>query len=308
MESSKTNVQQPFKVNISKNNKAFIWDAETVNKLRKDRIIGSLIGSLPRYPLQNQLLGLPLSLMPEEVTLLLSKGIIVLIDDEKSHLLPTKSQIEEFEKNKTENEEQQLQDYLRFIKEKRSKFQSLKKNKLKKNDVKEIENITNNDNDHNEIDDSCSQQLRITEHESSLIKAFAPTITIKTSSNSFEWYNDKNYCFDSLEVARLAGLWTWPSTPKEKYKFNIYCDLWNRGYFITNGIKFGGDYLLYPGDPLRYHSHFIATIIDMNKELSPMDIITFGRMGTAVKKSYMLCSWDTNEDKAVYVCIEWAGY
>ncbi|CAG8542120.1 21186_t:CDS:2, partial [Gigaspora rosea] len=67
MESSKTNVQQPFKVNISKNNKVFIWDAETVNKLRKDhRIIGSLIGSLPRYPLQNQLLGLPLSLMPEE--------------------------------------------------------------------------------------------------------------------------------------------------------------------------------------------------------------------------------------------------
>ncbi|CAG8830683.1 1137_t:CDS:2, partial [Gigaspora rosea] len=108
-------------------------------------------------------------------------------------------------------------------------------------------------------------------------------------------------------VARLAGLWTWPSTPKEKYKFNIYCDLWNRGYFITNGIKFGGDYLLYPGDPLRYHSHFIATIIDMNKEISPMDIITFGRMGTAVKKSYMLCSWDMNEDKAVYVCIEWAG-
>ncbi|CAG8788922.1 16457_t:CDS:2, partial [Racocetra fulgida] len=149
--SSKTNVQQPFKVNVSRNNKAFIWDA------KNHRIVGSFVGSLPRYPLQNQLLGLPLSLMPEEVTLLLSK-------------VPTKSQIEEFEKNKSENENQQLQDYLH-------------------------------------------------EHETSLIKAFAPTITIKTSSTSFEWYNDNDCCFNSLEVARLAGLWTWPSTPKEEYKF-----------------------------------------------------------------------------------------
>ncbi|CAG8522926.1 24192_t:CDS:2 [Dentiscutata erythropus] len=295
-ESSKTNVQQPFKVNISKNNRAFIWDAETVHKLRKDhRIVGSLVGSLPRYPLQNQFLGLPLSLMPEEVTLLLSKGIIVLIDDEKSHLIPTKTQIEEFEKNKSENENQQLQDYLCFIQEKRAKFQSLKKDKFKESDVKKTEN-----NPANDINDSSSQQRQTTsqlEHESSLIKAFAPTTTIKTSSTSFAWYNDNDYCFDSLEVARLAGLWTWPSTPKEQYKYNIYCDLWNRGYFITSGIKFGGDYLLYP-----------ATIIDMNKEISAMDIITFGRMGTAVKKSYMLCSWNTNEDKAVYVCIEWAGF
>ncbi|CAG8525711.1 638_t:CDS:2, partial [Scutellospora calospora] len=227
-------------------------DQKTWLKLEK---LGSLVGSLPRYPLQNQLLGLPLSLMPEE----------------------------EFEKKKSENESQQLHDYLRFIQEKRNKFKPLKKDSSSSDALEK---------------DISHSNSEFQNHESSLIKTFAPTITIKTSSSSYEWYNDKDYCFSSLELARLAGLWTWPSTPKEEYKFKVYCDLWNRGYFITNGIKFGGDYLLYPGDPLRYHSHFIASIIDMDKSISPMDIITFGRLGTAVKKSYMLCSWNSNKNEA----------
>lgn len=62
------------------------------------------------------------------------------------------------------------------------------------------------------------------------------------------------------------------------------------------------------GDPLKYHSHFIATVFDINKIISPMDIITFGRLGTTVKKSYMLCSWNQQEDKAIYFCLEWSGY
>lgn len=39
------------------------------------RIVGTLVGCLPRAPRQNVHLGLPLQLMPEETTLLLEKGI-----------------------------------------------------------------------------------------------------------------------------------------------------------------------------------------------------------------------------------------
>ena len=36
--------------------------------------MGALVGCLPRLPCQNIHLGLPLQLMPEEVTLLIEKG------------------------------------------------------------------------------------------------------------------------------------------------------------------------------------------------------------------------------------------
>jgi len=146
------------------------------------------------------------------------------------------------------------------------------------------------------------------EDKTSKVNGFAPAINIKTSSISFAWYNDDENCFDSIDTAKQNNLWVWPSTSKDIQKYKVYCDLWNKGYYITSGIKFGGDYLLYPGDPLRYHSHFIATVLDIDKTISPMDIITFGRLGTTVKKSYMLCSWNQQQDKAVYFCLEWSGF
>ena len=46
-----------------------------VYKLRVDwRVPGSLVGALPLQPRQSGLLGLPLLLAPEEVSLLLDKG------------------------------------------------------------------------------------------------------------------------------------------------------------------------------------------------------------------------------------------
>ncbi len=47
-----------------------------VTSLREDhRIVGSLVGCLPRAPRQNVQLGLPLQLMPEETRLLIDRGI-----------------------------------------------------------------------------------------------------------------------------------------------------------------------------------------------------------------------------------------
>ena len=34
----------------------------------------------------------------------------------------------------------------------------------------------------------------------------------------------------------------------QKIKYIIYKDLWEKGYYVANGAKFGGDYLVYPGN------------------------------------------------------------
>ncbi|CAB4481704.1 uncharacterized protein OCT59_001910 [Rhizophagus irregularis] len=311
-------LKPPFKVHIS-NNKALLWNIEEIRFLRENyRIVGSFIGCLPRYPLQNQLFGLPMTLLNEEVTLLLSKGLIILVDDKKSHQSPTNAQIKEFEQKSFQEENKQLQEYINFIEEKKLKIKNLKKNNTLNHDIKEKINKAKKTNLNDLKEENTllqqkkeSRNLESTpnsENKTSKVNGFAPIINIKTSSTSFTWYNNNENWFDSINTAKQNNLWIWPSTLKDIQKYKIYSDLWNKGYYITSGIKFGGDYLLYPGDPLKYHSHFIATVFDINKIISPMDIITFGRLGTTVKKSYMLCSWNQQEDKAIYFCLEWSGY
>lgn len=84
--------------------------------------------------------------------------------------------------------------------------------------------------------------------------------------------------------------------------------------FILCTYVFFGVFLLHDhliirlGDPLRFHSQYIATVMDKSKAITSLDIITFGRLGKAVKKSYMLCSWDKDLDKGSYFCLEWAGF
>ncbi|CAI2175302.1 16768_t:CDS:2 [Funneliformis geosporum] len=300
------NLNTPFKVYICCNRKAILWDIEAIRFLRENyRIVGSFIGCLPRYPLQNQLFGLPMTLMPEEVTLLLSKGIIVLVDDAKSHRSPTQAQIEESEQMRSQEEKNQLQEYIKSIEKKRLKIEFLRKNNdsVQPDDPKEKDTSIQQKNQ--EVQDQ--QDSLDLENYTSKISGFAPVINIQTTS-SFSWYNDNGNCYSSIDLAKQNNLWVWPNVQKEIQKYKVYSDLWDRGYYITSGIKFGGDYLLYPGDPLRYHSHFIATVLDVDRIISPMDIITFGRLGTAVKKSYILCSWDQHQDKAVYHSLEWSGF
>lgn len=63
------------------------------------------------------------------------------------------------------------------------------------------------------------------------------------------------------------------------------------------------------GDPLRFHSHFVATVFPSPvTTVHPIEIIAFGRLGTATKKSHLLCGWDDNKQEASYYSIEWAGF
>lgn len=39
----------------------------------------------------------------------------------------------------------------------------------------------------------------------------------------------------------------YPSTTDEKLKYAVFKDLWEKNFYITNGSKFGGDFLVYAG-------------------------------------------------------------
>ncbi|KAF0682936.1 Aste57867_24949 [Aphanomyces stellatus] len=70
-------------------------------------------------------------------------------------------------------------------------------------------------------------------------------------------------------------------------RHRVFRDLWEKGFHITSGSKFGGDFLLYDADPLTTHASAIVVVSE-----SPMvpaaDIAGFGRLARAVKKSWVL--------------------
>lgn len=78
------------------------------------------------------------------------------------------------------------------------------------------------------------------------------TISIPTSSSSLEWYspNQAWAIYSTLSSAREVGVWLYPSTLTERARCGVFKDLWKQGYFMGGGIKFGGEYLVYPGKAL----------------------------------------------------------
>jgi tRNA-splicing endonuclease subunit Sen34 len=60
------------------------------------------------------------------------------------------------------------------------------------------------------------------------------------------------------------------------------------------GLRFGCHYNSYPGDPLRYHSHFAATGLGWDDEFDLLDVVGGGRLATGTKKAYMIGGEDAD--------------
>lgn len=74
-------------------------------------------------------------------------------------------------------------------------------------------------------------------------------------------------------------------------KYQAYKYFWSSGYYLTGGAKFGGDFLVYPDEPSRFHSQFILVCMEDEAEfnsLSLRQLITYARMATSVKKTFVL--------------------
>ena len=93
----------------------------------------------------------------------------------------------------------------------------------------------------------------------------------------------------------------------DRIAINVYEYLHNAGYWMTPGLRFGCDYTAYPGDPLRYHSHFMVHV--EKEEDEGVDMLTLvggGRVATQTRKAWMLAG--EVEGKVRVFTIEWAGF
>ncbi|KAF8520172.1 hypothetical protein BU17DRAFT_46973 [Hysterangium stoloniferum] len=294
------------------NGHAYVWTVEDASELRsKHRICGTLSGTLPHLSQQNFFLGLPLLLMPEEVVLLVENGIAVMVDDATATREPSASDLREWDESRKQVVAEQIEQW----QQRETARQALEmtngqgKGRMSEDALQKrkerLERKAREEGAANTIDEnlviSRPTPGPVLQPQSSYM------VQIPSTSLSHSWYQPRRY--DTLDSAKQAGIWQFPSTLEERASYHVFRDLWEKGHFLGSGIKFGGEFLVYPGDPLRYHSHFVASVLPSHSaEIRPMEIVAHGRLVTATKKSHLLCGWDEETGKVTYLSLEWSGF
>lgn len=303
----------------------YIWNAQDVVCVREDhRIVGMLVGSLPRLPRQNVQLGLPLQLSVYEARLLLDKGLAQLYDVSDQLSEPTSEDVAAFEASrqrlyieqleacKQSRQDMMMKNLERIVDGKRKKMLQARKavhgdgdgdgdvdkdsKRRRKKKLKKIsgEHRTAEDNsDEEQMQAEIRQQIENVEVPVSL-----PDKAVCVQIHTAEIRCRKN-CSSTTE-------WRFPMSSTDTLKYHVFSYFWEKGYFLTAGGKFGGDFLVYPGDPSRFHSFYIAVCIEHDKSLSVLDLVSLGRLGTSVKKTTVLCSVD-NEGQVHCTSLQWSG-
>eukprot|EP01135_Chromosphaera_perkinsii_P011021 Nk52_evm55s2309 gene=Nk52_evmTU55s2309 len=287
---------------------------------------------------------LPLLLLYEEVCLLLHLGVIVVVDEDKRFGTALNAGLGEKEVKlylelcKKENT-QRREIVERKRKEQREKYfpMQLEKNQKKKQTRMGEEEIANEGKSNEDQGTVCCPANEKSGPLSSQEASVAENLA-KSLGEKILWrrvFTVPPPCFTSYKVdlssMKLAKYFLDAHGESAKAKMVrrrciVFRDLWERGYYLTPGAKFGGDFLAYEGEPLVYHSQFVVRIKGVNEQeedntelqgaivrdadsgcISGMEIVLYGRLATSVKKQCLLAYVNLKTERVKYSTISWAG-
>ncbi|KZV99089.1 tRNA-intron endonuclease catalytic domain-like protein [Exidia glandulosa HHB12029] len=285
--------------------RALVFDVADIAIIRTEhRVCGLLIGTLPHLAQQNVFLGPPLVLTPEEVVLLMTNEAAVLVDDPRAHAVaPTPAQIATWQAARDAEVEAQHTMAAQRVRAAASAAEArLTPEALAKRAARQSRAPT-----------PALVPMLDTTPETPPLPDSEPAHFVEVPSSSTQglpWHDPvgAKAVYPTIAAARKAGVWSYPSTAYERARCAVFRALWDQEYWMGGGVRFGGDYLVYPGDPLRYHSHFVATVHDPHAALRPMEIVAHGRLGTGTRKSHLFCAWDERTNEVDFYSIEWSGF
>jgi tRNA-splicing endonuclease subunit Sen34 len=260
------------------------------------------------------------SYAPHSPAAIMCPGIAVLVDDPSAHHAPSQSALKVWKDARLNNVRQQIalteeKGSIEASNPDRAMSENAKRKRKEREErrARSKANITSSvpaehsPSPHPTSENPSQTVIGETPDNDIVMPSGSYTVNIPASSSKLEWYAPSSNA--SLTIARETGIWLYPSTLQERARCGVFRDLWEKGYYMGGGIKFGGEYLVYPGDPLRYHSHFIASVIEApDAALRPMEIVAHGRLGTGTKKAHLLCEWNDETRVVSYLSVEWAGF
>ena len=276
------------KIKVTKNNCQFlVWSAKDVIVLRKKwRIIGNFIGVRDT---------LPLYLSPLETFVLLKEDAIEIEVVLESSSIDSEIVVQEA---KTKYEEK-----LRKEEEKhRTNIIQEKESIINKNrDIiiaKHRSRTQLKDGEPEETDEEIIEKTvrREREKEHPLPLLFlkdSPDITFTKTVNI-----SPDECFT-------------PKSEMEKLRFFVFQDIWSKGFFITSGLNFAADFLVYERDPFVCHAKYMIICREENDVCeTSLESVTFGRLSVSVNKQLLFtCFKNRNnpEEGILYRQLKWEG-
>ncbi|KAF2651447.1 SEN34 subunit of tRNA-splicing endonuclease [Lophiostoma macrostomum CBS 122681] len=330
-------VTEPFPISRVLN-RFLLFDVDAISHARRaHNICGVLIGTIPNLSQQNVFLGVPLELMPEEARVLVEEGHAYIVDDVDVHQRGFTEMSREVRLQFVrEMDEQGMQKAV----ENRNRLEENSRQALKKKGLNIKDKIAGKSSspdpravsggsvEGNPAKEGKEEEHGVGEDGEALFDQPRATVVPPPAKKL-----DKHYITPATSYPPLSA----PSPPSPAFSppsdlnlptvprsYPLFRYMHSHGYFSMPGLRFGCHYSIYPGDPLRFHSHFLATGMGWDEEFELLDIVGGGRLGTGVKKAYLIGGEDislkgtsgeilgeADEKDAETVrpfCIEWAGF
>ncbi|KAF7658542.1 hypothetical protein LDENG_00011320 [Lucifuga dentata] len=261
-----------------------VWRAADLRAVRSQGLVGALLGSLPRTPRQNSRLGRPLLLLPEEEKLLR--------ECQRAATLPSGQEaggaVEQYEEQQQISYEQQR--ILALQDRKSALLRAFKQSE---------------DTGAASVGGASEEALR------GRLEALEQSFSFQRSALAVQLSTARaglTYCPEDRAFLQASWPITAQDSPRCHTRYQVFRDLRGRGFYLTSAGKFGGDFLVYPGDPLRFHAHFIAMCLSLDESVPLLDILAVARLGSNVKKTVLLCSPGEGPDGGVvYTSLQWSG-
>lgn len=326
---------------------AYIWDANEAGRLREEyRIIGDLVGTLPKHTAQNQYLSVPLVLSYVELHFGLQRGFLRMVRDDRSdYCVPNATDVNAFYAYRTHAEEVHADTSLAHQAKQREKRQTRKRARPENDDQQyppsKIPRVATEDD--TSILARFARVIRSTAHrlfprlvhapppppddaaleaaaarERALAAEVAENEARSAAENSRRRQQAK---MSTLVVTPTVGMdrvanarQAFKVCPKgiSEARLNaqllVFSDLYDKGYAMSCGAKFGADFLAYAGDPLLVHASLAVIVMDEHEPISMLDVVALGRLGDSTKKRTVLAFVHHKPKQAHevrYVGVQW---
>uniref|UniRef100_A0AAY5K970 tRNA-splicing endonuclease subunit Sen34 n=1 Tax=Esox lucius TaxID=8010 RepID=A0AAY5K970_ESOLU len=297
-----------------------LWRTEDLKAARELGFVGTLVGSLARQPRQNTRLGRPLELLLEEGRLMadMERAAVSGLDSKSEDPEVSPAVVEQYyaglENSFQEQSALALEDrkmtLTRVLTEKQKGEGATKLHintwhlceKYPFSSIKCSGTTLEFSKGQEDADSNVRNRLEALDRSFSFPRT-AMSVQLCTARAGLA------HCPQERQF--LTADWPMPQDERCKCRFQVFKDLRRRGFYLTSAGKFGGDYLVYPGDPLRFHAHFIAVCVSMDESMPLCDVLAIARLGSNVKKTVLLCSsgesQDDEREEVVYTSLQWSG-
>ncbi|TKR80486.1 hypothetical protein L596_014556 [Steinernema carpocapsae] len=145
------------------------------------------------------------------------------------------------------------------------------------------------------------QDIEVTEEE--LKEAMEEIRTRQKGVSATCW--DLPICSSSISDYEDIESPIFPNTEQYRLRYATYRDLWRKGFFLTDGFKFGCDYLAYQGPPDEVHSRFMVRCFNSHCSIAPQTLIAMSRVSSQVKKTILIAFVSDDSVSPYYMETKW---